>query len=64
MKKLTGFENYMLTTGLEMYKEHMLKQIQVAEAEGRTPLFTSEAIKGHINHLNDKLDKLTLKSRS
>lgn len=64
MTKLNGFENYMLTTGLEMYRELMIKEIKEVESKGKRSLYTTGWVDMTVNELVEKINQMTKKSRS
>ena len=45
MKKLNGFEQYLIITGLSMVKDKMKSDIDKVESEGKMPMMT----KGYVD---------------
>lgn len=63
MTKLNGFENYMLTRGLQMYREQLLKEIQEVESQGKNPLYTTDWVDMTVGELTKKINNMTKKSK-
>ena len=62
MKKLTGFEKYLIEEGLKLVAEKMKAEITVAEAKGKTALFTTGFVDMTVDETLNKIEKLTLKN--
>lgn len=55
MKKLNGFEQYLVITGLSMVKEKMKSDIDKVESAGKMPMMT----KGYVDMIiEETLDKV------
>lgn len=55
MKKLNGFERYLIITGLSMVKEKMKSDIDKVESAGKMPMMT----KGYVDMIiEETLDKV------
>ena len=61
MKKLTGFEKYLIEEGLKLVAEKMKAEITVAEAKGIPTLFTTGFIDMTVDETLSKLEDLTIK---
>ena len=61
MKKLTGFEKYLIEEGLKLVAEKMKAEITVAEAKGKTSLFTAGFVDMTMDETLSKLEDLTIK---
>jgi hypothetical protein len=61
MTKLTGFEKYLIEEGLKLVAEKMKAEITVAEAKGKTPLFTTGFVDITMDETLSKLEDLTIK---
>jgi hypothetical protein len=62
MKKLTGFEKYLIEEGLKLVAEKMKVEITTAESKGKTALFTAGFVDMTVDETLSKLEKLTLKN--
>jgi len=63
MKKLNGFESYLVIEGLAMLKESWIKDIEEVKAKGKNPLMTEGYVKMVINDTIAKIKLLTLKQK-
>ena len=63
MTKLKSFENYLINEGLELVKEHYLKDIELATAKGKNHIFSPQYIEIIIKETKEKINKLKYKNR-
>ncbi len=63
MKKLNGFESFLIKQGLEMIKAEMIKDITEYERQGKIPLMTTGFVDDSIDALLKKVETLTLKQK-
>jgi hypothetical protein len=63
MKKLNGFENYLVIEGLAMLKDAWKKDIEDVRAKGKNPLMTEGYADMVINDTIEKIKALTLKQK-
>ena len=63
MKKLNGFESYLVIEGLALLKDAWKKDIKEVEAQGKTPLMTEGYVDMVINDAIAKIKLLTLKQK-
>ena len=63
MKKLNGFESYLVIEGLAMLKEAWIKDIKEVEAKGKNPLMTTGYVDMVVNDAIAKIKLLTLKQK-
>ena len=63
MKKLNGFESYLVLNGLEEVRAQMVTEIQEAEASGKCPIMTAGYVNMIIDETIDKIKSLTLKQK-
>lgn len=63
MKKLNGFENYLVTEGLNMLRNEWKKDIKEVEAKGKNPLMTAGYVDMVISDTIEKIKTLTLKQK-
>jgi hypothetical protein len=61
MKKLTGFEKYLIEEGLKLVAEKMKAEITVAESNGKNALFTVGFVDMTMDETLSKLEDLTIK---
>lgn len=61
MKKLNGFESYLVIEGLALLKEAWKKDIEEVRAKGKNPLMTEGYVDMVINDAIAKIKLLTLK---
>ena len=61
MKKLNGFEKYLIEEGLKLVAAQMKAEITVAEAKGKTALFTTGFVDMTVDETLSKLEDLTIK---
>jgi hypothetical protein len=63
MKKLNGFESYLVIEGLALLKDAWKKDIKEVEAQGKCPLMTEGYVDMVINDAIAKIKLLTLKQK-
>lgn len=63
MKKLNGFESYLVLEGLAVMKKAMTEDIEKIKAEGKNPIVTVEYLDMTINETINKIKALTLKQK-
>jgi hypothetical protein len=63
MKKLNGFENWLILTGLELVKENFIKEISEATSKGKNHLFTPQYIEQMIEQTKTNINTLTKKQK-
>ena len=63
MKKLNGFENYLVVEGLSILREQWKSEIKLAEANGKIPLMTESYVDMVVNETIEKIKLLTLKQK-
>jgi len=63
MKKLNGFESYLVIEGLALLKDAWKKDIEEARAKGKNPLMTEGYVDMVINDAIAKIKELTLKQK-
>jgi hypothetical protein len=63
MKKLNGFESYLVIEGLAMLKDAWKKDIEDVRAKGKNPLMTEDYADMVINDTIEKIKALTLKQK-
>jgi len=63
MKKLNGFESYLVIEGLNNLKEEYKKDIRRIVKEGKNPLMTETYIEMVVNETINKIKQLTLKQK-
>ena len=63
MKKLNGFENYLVIEGLAMLRDAWKKDIEDVRAKGKNPLMTEDYADMVINDTIEKIKALTLKQK-
>lgn len=63
MKKLNGFESYLVLEGLAVMKKAMTEDIEKIKAEGKNPIVTVEYLDMIINETIDKIKAVTLKQK-
>ena len=61
MKKISVQELWTITTALELLDEEWKKQIDLAEAGGKTPLFTKEYISQLTSQAQETVNNLSLR---
>lgn len=61
MKKLNGFERYLIITGLSMVKEKMKSDIDKVESAGKMPMMTKGYVDMVIEETLDKVSGLSKK---
>ena len=63
MKKLNGFESFLIKQGLEVMRAEMVKDITEYERQGKIPLMTVGFVDDSIDALLKKIETLTLKQK-
>ena len=63
MKKLNGFESYLVIEGLALLKEAWKKDIEEVRAKGKNPLMTKGYVDMVISDAIAKIKLLTLKQK-
>jgi hypothetical protein len=63
MKKLTPFENYLLTQGLEKIRAEWVEELEAAEQNGNRPIYTPAWVEMMTKETKEKIDALTSKPR-
>ena len=63
MKKLNGFESYLVLNGLEEVRTQTIKDIREIEASGKNSIMTVGYINGIIDETIEKIKSLTLKQK-
>ena len=63
MKKLNGFESYLVMEGLAMLKEAWKKDIEDVRAKGKNPLMTEGYVDMTVSETITKIRALTLKQK-
>ena len=63
MKKLNGFESYLVIEGLALLKDAWKKDIEEVRAKGKNPLMTEGYVDMVINDTIEKIKLLTLKQK-
>ena len=63
MRKLTGHEAYILSSALDLYCDHMNKELEAETAAGRTPIFGTSFFPMIAKEIKEKLTNLTLKKK-
>ena len=63
MKKLNGFESYLVISGLIEVRNQMIMDIKALEKEGKNPLMTTGYVEMIIDETINKIKSLTLKQK-
>jgi hypothetical protein len=63
MKKLNGFESWLITEGLNAIRNEWKKDIREVEAQGKNPLMTADYADMVITETIDKIKALTKKQK-
>jgi hypothetical protein len=63
MKKLNGFESYLVIEGLNAIRNEWKKDIKEVEAQGKIPLMTEAYVDMVVNETIEKIKALTLKQK-
>jgi hypothetical protein len=63
MKKLNGFESYLVIEGLNAIRNEWKKDIREVEAQGKNPLMTADYADMVITETIEKIKALTLKQK-
>jgi hypothetical protein len=63
MKKLNGFESYLVIEGLNILRSEWRNEIKLAEANGKIPLMTESYVDMVVDETIAKIKALTLKQK-
>jgi hypothetical protein len=63
MKKLNGFESYLVIEGLNAIRNEWKKDIKEVEAQGKNALMTADYIDMVVSETIEKIKALTLKQK-
>ena len=63
MKKLNGFESYLVIEGLNILRSEWRNEIKLAETNGKIPLMTEAYIDMVVDETIEKIKSLTLKQK-
>jgi hypothetical protein len=63
MKKLNGFESYLVIEGLNAIKNEWKKDIKQVEAQGKNALMTADYVDMVVSETIEKIKALTLKQK-
>jgi hypothetical protein len=63
MKKLNGFESYLVIEGLNAIRNEWKKDIAAIEAQGKNALMTKDYVDMVVTETIDKIKSLTLKQK-
>ena len=63
MKKLNGFESYLVIEGLNAIRNEWKKDIKEVEAQGKNPLMTVDYVDMVVSETIEKIKALTLKQK-
>ena len=63
MKKLNGFESYLVVEGLNMLRNEWKKDIKEVEAQSKNPLMTVGYVDMVVSDTIKKIEALTLKQK-
>lgn len=63
MKKLNGFESYLVLEGLAAMRNAMIKDIEESEMNGKNPIMTAGYVNMVIDDTIEKIKVLTLKQK-
>jgi hypothetical protein len=63
MKKLNGFESYLVIEGLNAIRNEWKKDIKEVEAQGKNALMTADYVDMVVSETIDKIKALTLKQK-
>jgi len=63
MKKLNGFENYLVLEGLACMRRQMKLDILEIQAEGKNPIMTTSYVDMVVDEAIEKIKSLTLKQK-
>lgn len=63
MKKLNGFESYLVIEGLNAIRNQWKKDIREVELQGKFPLMTMDYVDMVVSETIEKIKALTLKQK-
>jgi len=63
MKKLNGFENYLVLEGLACMRRQMKMDILEIQSEGKNPIMTTDYVDMVVDEAIEKIKSLTLKQK-
>jgi len=63
MKKLNGFESYLVIEGLNILRSEWRNEIKLAETNGKIPLMTEAYVDMVVDEAIEKIKSLTLKQK-
>jgi hypothetical protein len=63
MKKLNGFESYLVIEGLNAIRNEWKKDIREVEAQGKNALMTADYVDMVVSETIEKIKALTLKQK-
>jgi hypothetical protein len=63
MKKLNGFESYLVIEGLNAIRNEWKKDIKQVEAQGKNALMTADYVDMVVSETIEKIKALTLKQK-
>jgi hypothetical protein len=63
MKKLNGFEGYLVIEGLNILRDEWRNEIKLVETNGKIPLMTEAYVDMVVDETIEKIKLLTLKQK-
>lgn len=63
MKKLNGFESYLVIEGLNILRSEWRNEIKLAETNGKIPFITEAYVDMVVEETIEKIKSLTLKQK-
>jgi hypothetical protein len=63
MKKLNGFESYLVIEGLNILRDEWRNEIKLVETNGKIPLMTEAYVDMVVDETIEKIKLLTLKQK-
>jgi len=63
MKKLNGFESYLVIEGLNILRDEWRNEIKLVETNGKIPLMTEAYVDMVVDEAIEKIKLLTLKQK-
>jgi hypothetical protein len=63
MKKLNGFESYLVIEGLNILRSEWRNEIKLSETNGKIPLMTEAYVDMVVDETIEKIKLLTLKQK-
>jgi hypothetical protein len=63
MKKLNGFESYLVIEGLNILRDEWRNEIKLVETNGKIPLMTEAYVDMVVDETIEKIKALTLKQK-